>query len=573
MTKISRRELLGALAVAAGGAGWICARRFLTTHTQAQEPFLIPQAYLPIVFHQYAPTPAPSNIYEEIRREALAPNSETNHPLPLVGSWNASTWWNYDKDTAGFYPGWQLEMVEQGHHLLPWFITPYPDPECEQGQFCRGYLESPIREAGQLNLPISFIGTQWEHYLYDDPAYYDLPPDQNPNVVALDGTIQKRISPLGPVNCWYRVGERWGSSPILQQVISWYPDPPQVIFVSNNEASKLRWPDAETDQHYIDLYGYGRDDDFKRNIFADGWTERYSALIQGFRDGLGNALWQAHAKFIAYEAFGPGWIGRWGGWKEYSLYIPNRIDPNPLFWQGGSPSLYICGRCNERDNNVQGALFFSMNWVFMLNEAYQLNPSFWYEFSSWDGDREAQDAYTELGQSLTPDRYGGFVQLAMWVIRPRVVRVYRSWEQGRSEILHWFTPVMNAVDRIYANPALQAFWRSSTVVANTTRHHPYQSSIPPEYSTVDRMFLLDTNLNPAEPWSLDTEFSVMSVARVKGTNPHRQWLLYAYAPLGSRANVQITMPEYRAVTVDVALEGSFYLVDESTGSIIPVTDR
>lgn len=564
--RISRRQLLTALATAAGGGvGLIWASRFLTTQAARDlDPTLTPRVYLPLVSCEL-------NIYDSIRREALAPNSETNHPLPLVGSWNASTWWNYNTDTAGFYPGWQLEMVDQGHHLLPWFNQPDPGPDCEQGQFCTGYFESPIKKAAQLNLPISFIGTQWEHYLYDDPAYFDLPPDQNPNVVSPNGTVQKKISPFGPVNYWYEVGKKWGSSPLMQQVIAWYPNPPLVIFVSNNEAIKLTWPDAEMDKHYIDLYGYGRDDNFKRQVFGDAWEKRYSALIQGFRGGLGNPNWQAWSKFIAYEAFGPGSFGRWDEWKEYSLYVPNRIDPNPLFWQGGSPSLYICAPCDERDNNVQGPLFQSMNWVFILNEAYQLNPSFWYEFSTWDGDQAAQDAYVDLGQSLTPERYGCFVQFGMWLVRPRIVRVYRDWDQARLEILPWLMPVMNAVDRIYANPVLQSFWRSSTIVANVSRQHPYQSDIPLEYSTVNRMFLLNTNLDPAQPWLLDTEFPVMSLARVKGTSPNRQWLLYAYAPLGSKTNVHITIPEYKTMIVNVALEGSFYLIDESTQNITPVT--
>jgi hypothetical protein len=510
------------------------------------------------------------NTYDCIREEAIAPNGETNHPLPLVGSWNASTWWNYDKDTKGLYPDWQLEMVDRGHHLLPWFNIPPPVPECE---ICsKGYLESPIKRAALLNLPISFVGTQWEHYLYDDPIYFDLPTSQNPNVVSLDGTIQKKISPFGPVDPWFEVGQKWGSSPLMQQVIAWYPDPPLVIFVSNNEARKLWWPEAENDQCYLDLYGYNRDDNFKRQVFADGWKKRYSTLIQGFREGLGNPNWQINSRFVGYEAFGPGWFGRWYGWKEYSLYFPNCVDPNPLFWEGGSPSLYICPNCNERDNNVVGPLFHAMNWYFILDEAWKLNPTFWFEFSCWDGDQEAQDDYTQRDQSLTPERYGGFVQYGMWMVRPRVVRLYRNWDQNRETILPWFMPVMDAVDRIYTNPVLRSFWRNSMIVANASRQHPYQTDIPPEYSTVNRMFLLNTSLDPPQPWSLDTEFQVLSLARVKGNSPNRQWLLYAYAPLGSKMNVQITIPEYQNLTVDVALEGSFYLVDENQ-TITPVIDN
>jgi hypothetical protein len=565
--KISRRQLLTALAMAAGGTGLIGARRFLTTQAgSALAATLTPRAYLPIVSR-------PSSICDDIRQEALAPDSETVHPLPLVGSWNASTWWNYNTSTAGFYPGWQLEMVDQDHHLLPWFNQPDPGPDCTQGQFCTAYLESPIKRAAQLNLPISFVGRQWEHYLYDDPAYFNLPPNQNPNVVLSNGTVQKKISPFGPANCWYEVGRKWGSSPLMRQVIAWYPNPPQVMFVSNNEAIKLTWTEAETDQHYVDLYGYGRDDNFKRQVLGDGWKERYSALIRGFREGLGNPDWQVRSKFVAYEAFGPGAFGRWDGWKEYSLYVPNRIDPNPLYWEGGSPALYIWATLDERDNNVMGPLFQAMNWVFILSEAYRLNPSFWYEFMTWDEDRAGRNKYARLGQLFTPERYGGFVQFGMWLVRPRIVREYRDWDQGRAAILPWFMPVINAVDRIYTSPVLWSFWRNSSLVANTSRQHPYQSDIPLEYSTVNRMFLLNTNLDPAQPWSLATEFPVMSLARVKGTSPNRQWLLYAYAPLGSETNVQIAIPDYEAATINVALGGSFYLVDESTQNITPVTDH
>ena len=258
-------------------------------------------------------------------------------------------------------------------------------------------MKDPINKAANLNLPISFIGTQWEHYLYDDPVYFALPPEKNPNVISPDGTIQKRISPFGYIEPWHEIGIKWGSNPILQKVISWYPTPPLVFFISNNEATKLRWLDAEKDLHYINLYGFGRDDNFKRQVFADGWEARYKALIQGFRDGIGNNIWKVNSRFIGYEAFGPGWFGRWSGWKEYSLFTPNRIDPNPLFWDEGSPSLYICPTCRERDNNVMGPLFQSMNWHFIAEEARELNPSFWYEFSCWDGDNEAQADYNQRG--------------------------------------------------------------------------------------------------------------------------------------------------------------------------------
>lgn len=564
--QISRRCFLSALTLSAGTVGTACVGRILLPPgCRAANAVATPvsRTFMPMMTF-------PLSIYGDIKREALTPNSEFNHPLPLVGSWNASTWWNFDTASAGLYPGWQLEMIDQGHHLLPWFNLPEPNPECEEDGLCVAYLKSPLKEAAQQGLPISFIGTQWEHHLYDDPAYLTLPPDQNPNVVSSDGAVQKLLSPFGPAHLWYEVGRRWGASRVLQHVISLYPDPPLVVFISNNEALKLSWTDAETDKHYLDTFGYGRDDDFKRREFGAGWTECYNALTQGFRDGLNNPIWQANARFVGYEAFGPGWFGRWDGWKEYSLYIPNRIDPDPLFWQGGSPSLYICANCDERDNNIRGQLFHTMNWVFMAAEAAQLNPFFWFEFSCWDGDEAAQDLYAHLDQLFSPARYVGYVQFGMWAVRPRVVRVYRDWSQSRAEVLPWFTPVMQAVDRLYSDPVLRLFWRSGRLTPNRGRRHPYQSDIPAEYSTVDRMFLLSTGIDPPEPWSLDTEFEVMCLARVVGTSPNRRWLVYGYAPLGARNNVPVMLPGFGTIHVDVAVEGSFTLVDETDSTTTPL---
>src|SRR5437016_1845683 len=48
---------------------------------------------------------------QEITQEATAPNSETNHPLPLVGSWAAGTQWDGSSTNLGYTPTWQLQMI------------------------------------------------------------------------------------------------------------------------------------------------------------------------------------------------------------------------------------------------------------------------------------------------------------------------------------------------------------------------------------------------------------------------------------------------------------------------------
>ena len=171
----------------------------------------------------------------------------------------------------------------------------------------------------------------------------------------------------------------------MKQLQQWYPNPPLVIFLSNNEHSKLRWTEVEKSKRYLDKYGPGRDADFKRKVVADGWIERYRALQDGLRDGLENAAWKKNSIYIGYDAFGPPHLGRWGGWIEHSLYSQGRIDPGALMWDGGSPSYYTDDWNPKTDYIVWSPQVEFMNLVFMQREALQLNPRFWFEFSVWDG--------------------------------------------------------------------------------------------------------------------------------------------------------------------------------------------
>ena len=124
--------------------------------------------------------------------------------------------------------------------------------------------------------------------------------------------------------------------------------------------------------------------------------------------------------------------------------------------------------------------------------------------------------------------------------------------------------------RVHRNPTLREFWRKGSLVPNRAGAHPYQTVIPAEYQNVDRWFLLDTSLDPKRPWEMGTPLPVFALALVTGAAPRRQWLVYAHAPLGARQNVQITIPEYHPVKVNVAVGGSFYLVDERSRRVRPI---
>ncbi|MGE0126746.1 MAG: hypothetical protein AB7U82_01485 [Blastocatellales bacterium] len=505
-------------------------------------------------------------VTDAIRAEATRPNdSGDGRPLPLVAHWNTGT------EENGFSPDYQMRMIEQGHYLLPWFQMPAIDTRQDDPRWI-SYYEAAIKQAAQLKLPISFIGTQWEMLLTNDAAYFNLPPADNPNVIGLDGAPRREVSPFGGDDSWREVGRRWTTSAMMKKLQKWYPDPPLVLFISNNEHPKLAWMDVEEERRYLATYGRGQSDNFKRRMVGEAWIERYRLLQEGMRDGLSHPNWRTNARFIGYDAFGPSHFGRWPGWMEHSLYRPGRIDPNPLAWDGGSPSFYLFNWMANADYTVFSPQIEAMNWVFMQKEAYRYNPSFWFEISTWDGHEpgagnDKRLTYARSGQFFSPSRYAGMIQFGMWLLRPRVVREFRGWLDTLAAAEHYFLPTVEAVDNVHGNPTLREFWRKGNLVANSKHEHPYVFNIPAEYQNAERWFLLDTSLDPPRPWGLFTQLPVFALALVKGAAPERQWLLYAHAPSGDRRSVSITIPDYKQVQVDVSVGGSFYLVDEQLNQV------
>ncbi len=531
----------------------------------------IPQIVLPLFLMLLAITtkPAQVSVVEGIRAEATRKNtSSVGRPLPLAGHWNLGQ----AKD--GFSPDYQMKMIEQGHHLLPWFLMPDPAANPEDPRWI-AYYEEAIKRAAEMKLPIALVSTQWEALLSVDDQYLNLPPDRNPNVAMADGKIRREVSPFGPRGAWYEVGVKWGSSPMMQRLQELYEDPPLILLISNNEHVKLHWTKVEDDRRFARLFGRGLEDDSKRKIVGDEWIVRYRSLQQGFRDGLKCAHWRENSLFIGYDAFGPAHFGRWAGWMEYSLYSKGRIDPWPLAWDGGSPSFYVYNWAAVTDYTVFSPQIETMNWVFMQSEARRLNPNFWFEMSVWDGHEPAMEndkrkAYVKIGQQFMPTRYGGMAQFGMWLLRPRTVREFRGWQDTLAQAENYFLPIVEAVDRVHRNPTLREFWRKGSLVANRAGTHPYQTVIPAEYQNVDRWFLLDTSLDPKRPWELGTPLPVFALALVMGNAPNREWLIYAHSPLGPRQSVQITIPEYRPVTINVAMAGSFHRVGEKDQRVRPV---
>ena len=522
-------------------------------------------------------------VAEAIRTEATRPDdSPEGLPLPLATHWCTGS----HRNSEGLAPIRQMEWIAQGRHLLPWLQHPRHDRELNEEQLerFRAYYEKAMRRAAELKLPLCFKASQWERLLSGKP-WVELPPARNPNVVTPEGKIERMVSPFGPLEPWREVGRMHTANAAMKRLQEWYPDPPRVMFLSNNEHRKLRWHQMRLSKRYQDKSGAGRDGDFKRKVVADGWIERYRALQEGMRDGLVDPAWKKAAVFVGYGAFGPDHMGRWGGWHTYSLHSKGRITPWPLAWDGGSPSYYTHDWNPSTDYTVWSPQVEFQNLVFVKREARKLNPRFWLEISVWDGGAPEADkakskekrkklptpeVYRLKGQEYNPTRYRGFVQFGMWLLRPRAVREFRGWTHPSDEAIPYFMALCDAVDLVHDNPTLREWWRKGTLVPNRARKHHYQTAIPDEWQGEDRWFLLDTSLDPPHPWELFWEIKVFALALVRGEKPARRWLVYAHAPVKERKGVKVTIPDYRDVVLDVAVGGSFYRIDERTGDATPV---
>lgn len=547
------------------------------------------------------PTPAARRAAEEIRREALLPpNGEKGRPLPLASHWNVGT------VRGSFTPDHQIGLIQQGHHVLPWMSWPSGDADNERFDEYYGRL---LRYFARLNLPVSMRGTQWDAMLVKR-SYRDGPLAQWAGVIAPDGTRSPKLSPFGPIEPWKDPAKEYVATAAMRRAQEIYPDPPLMLWISNNEPPDLRWskhgPLEKLSKRYLDQHGEGRSDDFRRQVVGEGWVRRYRVMFDAMRDELENDTWKKNVRFAGYGAFGPSHFGRWDGWKVYSLICDRWTSPDWHVWDGGSPSYYTHNWNQNRDHWVFSCQVESMNWVFMLDEAWRANPNFWFEMSTWDGNeinrwmqgvgaetpeqlvekssrklpqqqRKEIDAellkksktlqYLRDGQDYPPERAAGWVQFGMWLLRPRVVREFRGHATQLAPVEAYWMETVKAVDRVYAHKTLTEFWRHGRLVANTAHKHPYQVDVPKKYDGIQRWYLLDTNLDPPRPWGETTNLPVFSLALERGEKGSRQWLLYAHSPLEDRTGVKVTIANYAPVTINVPRAGTFYLVTEKDNKV------
>ncbi len=463
-------------------------------------------------------------------------------------------------------PDTQVEQIRAGHHILPFFDF---DKDSSPPD---AYYESAMRQMAVWKLPFTLIATQWEQILYTESRFWLLPTELNPNLVDARGQLSKTIEPSGPVQPWIDAGREWGASNNLRRLEEWYPDPPLVIMLSNNEAHRLAFWDSENSQRYLSLYGLNRGEEFKRKVMGDGYIERYKAFLGEFRNSLNAPKWKANAKFVGFN-IGSAGVGLLTFYWNYTLPSSGRIESWHLAWDGGSVADYWSPL--DGDERVVCAQVSEMNNLLSQREAYRNNPKYWYEISIWDSfEGNTRKSYD------TPALYRARIQFLMWTTCPRVVREYRDYGQVQEDVgPDYWGAVLAAVDAVYADPTLKRFWRKGALVANVAHASPFQNAIPEEIKELinqNRWFLLDVDVNAPWPWRLGswqakwqdgTAVKVLSLARVLGTKPTREWLVYAYSPAIGRSNVTITLPEFGDMRVDVPQAGAFYLVKEANRSV------
>lgn len=553
------------------------------------------------------PTAAARRVAKEIRREALLPpRGPAGRPLPLASHWNVGT------VRGSFQPDHQIGLLQSGHHILPWMSWPSGDAQSER---FAAYYERLLKFFAALDLPLSIRGTQWDAMLVRK-EYREGPLAKWAGVVAPDGKRVPRLSPFGAIEPWKDPAQAYVDTPAMKRAQQLYPDPPLVLFVSNNEPPDLRWskhgPLEELSGRYLEKHGRGRNDEFRRRVVAEGWMERYPVMFDAMRDALANKTWRKNVRFVGYGAFGPSHFGRWDGWQVYSLITDEFTSPDWHIWDGGSPSYYTHNWNENRDHWVFSCQVESMNWVFMLDEAWRANPDFWFEMSTWDGNQQkswmqgvgatspqqlvklssaglSQAQHEKLdpahlkksktlqyladGQTYPPERAGGWVQFGLWLLRPRVVREFRGHATQLDPVKPYWMETVRAVDRVWNDETLREFWRHGELVKNTAHQHPYRTDVPAKYDKIDRWYLLDTSLDPPRPWQQTTNLPVFSLALVKGEEGKRQWLVYAHSPLENRDRVEITVPGCGPVTIDVPRAGAFYTVSEADKKPRPVVRK
>lgn len=459
-----------------------------------------------------------------------------SRPLPLAANWNCNA-------KTGYGPEWQYEQMKKGHHLLfsiKLGKTPVDDDWKKRHQPIFTYLS-------ERKAPLCL---RWTNLL----------------------DMIKNRSPFSPLEPWRKAGEEsMGSYQAqLKQMQEWYPDPPYVVMLSNNEGKAPSLKKALKSPEYLKAHGESKDEAYKQKTVGAAYLERYKAMFDGMRAGSGT--WGSKMRFIGYA---------WGGEANINMY--NRLD-SPLAWDGVSARNYV-------DRGLTDYKPYSTSTTAMnlrLKKAWYASQKkqYHFEISPW----------WRKKTGVPPQRYGAMAIWNLWMARPHSMRQFTSWGGVREQDWPWYREVIKAVDMVHRNETLRTFWKQGDPVVNSAIEiSVHVIDAPPDEGTWAQGRLkgfvsdkelklfkamshayygLKTNIDPTAfapkrekhegrvCFAKDAEFRVWAQAHVMGAKPKRRWLLFTYAPRGTEKGVKITLPGFRDITLDVPQKGVFAVVDE-----------
>jgi hypothetical protein len=469
-------------------------------------------------------------------------------PLPLAANWPP-----HDRE-GPTGPWWQIGQVAKGHYWLPTFW--WGDFQEEWTLALEAYYRPALEEARRRRLPIALVATQWEHILYDRSPWRDADPTRSPLAFDKNGRPLGKLSPLAPLQPWKEAGAGWGGSPLIAALQEIYPDPPYVVLLSNNEAKKIGqaeaasiWPKEAPET--------------RRRLLGDSYIDRYGAMVEALRSAL--SAWQSRAILVGWGGtnlqFGrTGWLER--DLPNGGLPVSGRLNIAPFIWDGIAASFYIDGtvRRMSDDYTLFSPKVQLMNFPIEMDFACRQNPQYYWELTSWFHPDFAASVRLKDRMSLE-ERYQGFLRFGMWIARPRTVRVFNLRKDTLADRQPYLDSGTRVVDEIHGDQVLRSFWESSDLVANLDKRHPDSQHIPAEYADTPRWFLLNTTLDPAHPWRQDLALPIWAIARTQRTAAGRRWLLLVQAPLGSRSDFSVVVPELGEVPARATPRGCFYVVD------------
>lgn len=437
---------------------------------------------------------------------------------PLASCWNVQAGWNLTQ---------QVAWIRAGNHYFPTVYVPLLSQFANNPKRWERYLEEH-REAldfiRKYRLPIT---GRWHNWGSD---FTSLAPEErgpfeaSPLIHNLraDGSLNSDplIDPLGPLEPWSAEGKALATSHFLNALAAYYPDPPRVYFLENNEASVAELgayttPTSERDAWRFPLRAWRDnlpsislrmadhaalhpDPNQLEATLSRAMREKYEALTAAL---LENAppQWRGRIYTGGYAGLNPAaGLNR----QPFDHQRPQEDFAHSPFgaavWQFTEPS----------DRVYDDGSGSPWNWHDWLRSPHALNHNngpltrylaatrpLWHEDRSFwlsptrgrEAARPDENGEPSHGGYVLPDRLFGFARVCLWSDRPKnratnlrwfaasQVQLSDEWYANATKDppevrgltqADYFAKVQLAVDEVWTDRRLLKFWREADPVIN-----------------------------------------------------------------------------------------------------------